>query len=211
MKYLSHLALVSALLFTTSAQAKIVCWTNNEGIRECGNAVPPEYAQTETRTLNRRGMVTEVQERAKTPSEIAAEQAREAEEKRRLEEEEKQREAKLRYDRVLLSTYLTEEDIINSRNRKSNLFDASIEVTQVTINKLQEKLDEDQKQAEKLKKKGKEPTARLQQDITSLQQQIEEKKRFIKKKEQEKQELHQQYEAELTRFRELKGGTTKAP
>ena len=204
-----YLALIGALLFATTAQAKIVCWTNNEGIRECGNAVPPEYAQKETRTLNKRGMITDVQQRAKTPEELAAEEARETKEKLRLEEEERQRETKQRHDRMLLSTYLTEEDIISSRDRKSNLFDASIEVTQVTINKLQEKLDEDLKQAEKFTKRGKEPGERLQQDIEMLKQQIAEKNSYIQKKEQEKRELHQQYDADIKRFRELKGISAK--
>ncbi len=204
---LSSLVLAGALLLATSAHAKIVCWTNNEGIRECGNAVPPEYAQKEVRTFNQRGMVMEVQERAKTAEEVKAEKAREAEEKRIAEEQEKSRNEQLRYDRVLLSTYLTEEDIIRSRERKSNLYEASIEVTRSTIEKLQAKLDEDNKRVAQLEKKGKKPPERVLQDITTLQQQIEEKQRFIDKKELEKQELHKQYDADLKRFRELKANS----
>ena len=28
-----------------SVQARMKCWTNNEGVKECGDTVPPEYTQ----------------------------------------------------------------------------------------------------------------------------------------------------------------------
>ena len=59
-----------ALLLPFHAHA-FKCWTNNEGVRECGNVVPPEYAQQKTRTINERGITTEVKERAKTKEELA--------------------------------------------------------------------------------------------------------------------------------------------
>ena len=39
------LAAVALLALPPMAGAGIKCWTNNDGVRECGNAVPPEYAQ----------------------------------------------------------------------------------------------------------------------------------------------------------------------
>jgi hypothetical protein len=204
-KSLLALLLVTPLLLTSnSAVAKIVCWTNDEGIRECGNAVPPEYAQKEVRTIDKRGMTTEIKERARTPEEIAAEQARLAEEKRLAAEEEERRKAQENYDRVLLSTYLSEEDIIRSRDRQSASFDATIEITRITIDKLNEKLQAEKKKAANYERKGKKLPKRMQQDIDSLQQQIDAKNNFIQSKEEEKRKLHEKYEADMARFRELK-------
>lgn len=204
-KNLLPLLLVTPLLLTShSAVAKIVCWTNNEGIRECGNAVPPEYSQKEVRTINERGMTTEIKDRAKTTEEIAAEQARLAEEKRRADEEEERRKVQENYDRVLLSTYLSEDDIIRSRDRKSAAFDATIEITRITIDKLNEKLQEEKKKAANFERQGKKLPERTQQDIDSLQEQIDAKNSFIHSKEEEKRKLHEKYEADLVRFRELK-------
>jgi hypothetical protein len=31
--------------FSLTADAAIKCWTNKEGVKECGDTVPPEYAQ----------------------------------------------------------------------------------------------------------------------------------------------------------------------
>jgi hypothetical protein len=201
---LALLLLPPLLLISYNAAAKIVCWTNDEGIRECGNAVPPEYAQKEVRTINERGRTTEVKERAKTPEELAAEQARLAEEKRLAEEEEERNKAQENYDRVLLSTYLSEEDIIRSRNRQSASFDATIEITRITIDKLNEKLQAEKKKAANYERQGKELSERMQQDIDTLQEQIDAKNNFIQSKEEEKRKLHQQYEADMDRFRELK-------
>lgn len=201
--YLACLA-TTLLLLSSAADAKIVCWTNSEGIRECGNTVPPEYAQKERRTINERGMTTDVQERAKTAEEIAAEKARLAEEERIKREEEERQRKQDSYDRVLLSTYLTEEDIIRSRDRQSASFDATIEVTRITIDKLDEKLTEEKKKAANYERNGKPLPERLQQDIASLQEQIDAKNRFIAAKEAEKKKLHEKYEADMARFRELK-------
>ncbi len=208
-KSLLAISLIAPLLLSSSAYAKIVCWTNSDNIRECGNAVPPEYAQKKTETLNKRGMTTEVNERAKTPEEIAAEKVRLAEEQRLIDEEAQREKDRRTYDRVLLSTYLTESDIIRSRDRQTTSIDASIEVTNITIDKLNEKLVEEKKKAANYERAGKPLPERMQQDISSLQEQIDGKNRFIETKKAEKQKLYDKYQAEIIRFRELKADGVK--
>ena len=61
----------SGMLLSTSVQARLKCWTNSEGVRECGNAVPPEYAQQGHQELDKSGMVKKETERAKTDEELA--------------------------------------------------------------------------------------------------------------------------------------------
>ncbi len=208
-KSLLAISLIAPLLLSSSAYAKIVCWTNSDNIRECGNAVPPEYAQKKTETLNKRGMTTEVNERAKTPEEIAAEKVRLAEEQRLIDEEAQREKDRRTYDRVLLSTYLTESDIIRSRDRQTTSIDASIEVTNITIDKLNEKLVEEKKKAANYERAGKPMPERMEQDISSLQEQIDGKNRFIETKKAEKQKLYDKYQAEIIRFRELKADGVK--
>lgn len=211
LKGLLALGLLGPLLLSTNAYAKIVCWTNSDNIRECGNAVPPEYAQKKSQTLNEQGRTTEVKARAKTADEIAAKKALLAAEKahfaetQRLTKEAAQREQVQRnYDQVLLSTYLTEKDIVNSRDRQTASINASIEITNITIGKLKEKLAAEKKKAANYERKGKALTKRMQQDISSLQGQIDAKNTFIQSKEDEKRKLHTKYNADTARFRELK-------
>jgi hypothetical protein len=203
-RHLLTLALAGTLLLAGTAQAKIVCWTNSDGVRECGNAVPPEYAQQETRTLDNRGITTEIKERARTPEELAAERTRRAEEERLAAEEEKRHQAQEAHDQVLLSTYLNEEDILRSRERQSSAINATIEVTRAAVGKLQEKLNDERKRAASFERQGRPLPERLQEDIDSLQEQIDAKNSYTLLKEQEKSLLHEKYEADMVRFRELK-------
>lgn len=209
LKQLLMLSLAGTVLYGSSAHAKIVCWTNSDGIRECGNALPPEYAQKESRTINEQGMTTEIKERAKTPQEIAEEQARLAEEQRLQAAEEERRQARENYDQVLLSTYLSEEDITRARDRQGATIDGSIEVSQITIGKLQEKLDEAKKKAANFERQGKPLPEAMQEDINSLQAQIDDKNRYIETKQAEKLKLYEKFEAQMIRFRELKANGAK--
>jgi hypothetical protein len=194
----------ASLALPLSAQAAFKCWTNKDGVRECGNAVPPEYAQKQSETINERGITVDVQERAKTKEELEQARKQEEEEKRLQEEEEKRRKQQEAYDRVLLSTFLSEKEILESRDRKIASIDASIELTRITIDKLNKDLKRERKRAANLERKGKKIPDGMQSDIDSLQRQIDNKQSYIKSKEQEKDELRQKYAKDMERFRELK-------
>lgn len=134
MKKLCSILMTSAvLLYAQSGVAAIKCWTNNEGYRECGNIVPPEYAQKETRTLNKRGLTTEIKQRAKSREEILQERQERSEREQAETEAKQKREVQAASDRVLLSTFLTPEDIIAARDRKIAVFDGYLELSQITM------------------------------------------------------------------------------
>lgn len=199
------------LLLSAPGYAGIKCWTNHDGIRECGNEVPAEYAQGRTETVNKRGMTTAVEERAKTAAEVAEEQRKASLEKGAAPppEDPAKVKAQAAYDRMLLASYLTEEDIAAARNRKLSAIDASIELTKVTVGKLEEKLTKEEQKAEARQKGGKALSADEQNDLDSLKKQIADKQRFIEVKRQERDATNSEYDGYLQRFRELKA--PKAP
>lgn len=200
-----------ALTLPLTSVAGIKCWTNRDGVRECGNMVPPEYAQQESETINDQGITTEVKERAPTKEELEERRRQQEAEAKRLEEQKRQQELEAQrrkeqaaYDRMLLSTFLTEKDVADSRDRKISAIDATIELTRATIDKLQGNLDEEKAHAASFERQGKPIPERNQKDIDSLQKQINDKTSYINSKEREKQEIIDKYEADLERFRELK-------
>ena len=140
--HLLALALGLAMVAPTTTLAAIKCWTNKDGVRECGNVVPPEYSQQETRTLNDRGITVDVKARAKTPEEIAAEKEKQAAEAARAAEEKRKNEEQAAYDQMLLATFTTEQDLIASRDRKLSAIDATIEITHPSIENLHRKLED---------------------------------------------------------------------
>lgn len=199
------LLLALTVMLPGSAFGAIKCWTNKEGVRECGNVVPPEYAQQETRTVNERGITVEVKERAKTAEELEAERAAKEAEERRLAEEKKRQQEQASYDNMLLSTFTTEQELVASRDRATGAIDATIEITGATINALNHKQDDFKKRAAALERGGNPLPAELKEDMASLDKQIQEKKDYIEYKKQEKQQLLQKYDMDLKRYRELKG------
>ena len=184
--------------------AGIKCWTNKDGVRECGNAVPPEYAQQGHEELNRRGMVIKEQERAKTREELAAEAA----ERERIENEKAERLRALREkanrDRVLLDTFTTEEDLLLARDGKLGALDARIQHTRQVVEKLHDNLASLKRAAANAELSGGQVSDKMHDDIQRVKRQIRENQGFIEQRRQEKQELTAQFQADLERYRQLK-------
>ena len=44
-----------ACLISFNADARFKCWTNSDGVKECGQNVPPEYAQQGHEEVNSLG------------------------------------------------------------------------------------------------------------------------------------------------------------
>ncbi|HEY0634266.1 MAG TPA: hypothetical protein VGE00_02700 [Gammaproteobacteria bacterium] len=213
---LHRLFIATALILTLSAPAfaaskgsSFKCWTNKEGVRECGNEVPPEYAQGQTSTVNSKGITTKVDARAKTAAEVEQEQRQKEEAATRAAEEKRKHDKQAAYDRVLLDSYLKEEEIVAARDRKLSAIDASVELTNSTIAKLEQKLKKEEQLAENQKKAGKQPGAADSNDLESLKKQIDSRKAYVTTRQEERKAIETEYEAYLNRFRELKAA--KAP
>lgn len=206
-----HSSLLLLLGVATAAlplpsEAAIKCWTNRDGIRECGNSIPPEYSQKESKTINEQGIVTEVKRGALTPEELAAEQrkvAAEAEQKAEAERRQSQQEA---YDRMLMATYLTEEDILKAKNRNIGVVDGYIDSALYTIEKLQQNLDLATREAANLERQGKSVNENLLKKIESIRLEMANREEYVVGKRQERDEISRKYEAEMQRFRQLKSG-----
>ena len=197
------------LLFASPATmaGSIKCWTNKDGVRECGAVVPPEYSQQRVEVMNQRGIVVEVKEAAKTKEQLA-EEARLA----KLKEEElrRQEEARLR-DTILLQSFTTERDLKISYDGKIAVNRDIIDITNTGTRTLNENLENTRTKAANYERAGEKPPESVLEEINSLKRQIKDNDEFIARKEEEIKVLKQQYEADLKRFRELKGITpTKA-
>ena len=183
------------------ADAAIKCWTNHEGVRECGNAVPPEFAQKGHETLNKRGLTTDKREAAKTLEELEAERAAAAAERERAEEDIKRRQA----DRVLLDTFASEDDLVLTRDGQIAHLDSQIRLVESHIEKLRSNLDKMVDRAADMERQGKKPSEDMVKNIDSVRAQIEENEAFITDKRAEQEDIRARFAADIERFRELKG------
>lgn len=210
MSYLRFLGLPLAMLMLASSPveaAKIKCWTNKDGIRECGNVVPPEYAQQGHEELNSQGVTVETVERAKTPEELAEEQRLEAikaeQERLRIEQENR--------DRVLLHTFSSTDEITMARDGKITAIATEIRLTTKSMTNTQERLDSMRKQAANLERSGKPVPEKLSSDIKAAESQVTEYQTFIDGREKEKTRITEQFEQDMLRYKQLKSGEAPWP
>lgn len=187
------------------ASAGFKCWTNKDGIRECGNVVPPEYAQQSHSEISETGITLNKTSRAKTDEELKAERAEQARLAAIKAEEDRKKREKAAHDRVLLSTFTTEEDLLLARNGQLANIDTRISHTERVLSQLEASLEELRAEAATMERGGKGITPELMQKIAKVQQQIKGSHAFIDERRRYKAELTAQFEADLLRYRELKG------
>lgn len=183
----------------SSVAATYKCWTNDEGVRECGQTVPPEYSQQRIEVLNDRGIVIRVEEPAKTPEQLEAEKR--AEEQRKLEEQRKAEQR--RRDRVLLNTFTTERDLRLYYQDKITAIQSLINIIRSNKDSLGEKLNELQKRAANMERRGEKLSDNLLQEMEQVKRQIKNNNDQIKEKQQELNDINKRFEKELDRFQEL--------
>ena len=192
---------LSGLTLSGTAQARMKCWTNNEGVKECGNKIPPEYAQQEHQELGKGGLVREKTQRAKSDEELA--------EARRLEKEQAEQ-AKLvaekkKQDQILLATFSNVSDIERARDERVTALEATIKLTQARNDKIQLDLDKRIQTAANAERSGKAPPEALLEDIDSLKRQISNNDKFIEGKRAEQEQIKTEHANDIAHFKKLKG------
>lgn len=201
-----HLYPVLLLCLYTSHEAyaeEFKCWTNDSGVLECGNVVPPEFVSQGYEVRNEHADVVSKQAREMSPEE----RNRLLQEEQRRIEEEQQAKAQAEEDKRLLDLYPTERDITGARDLKVGRINKSIEITQKDLDSRKQRLAKLQEQAERAAKRtdkvSQENLKTFQAHIDSLQTQIETIQVSIEGKLKEKYEIEEEAEQTLAKYREI--------
>ncbi len=192
------LALFGALISPVS-QAEIKCWTNAEAVRECGDTVPPEFAQGGHRVLSTQGVELSTQQRAKTQAELD-EERRVAEQQR---EAERRREESARTDRVLLDAYSSEDDLLLARDGKLVVLDGQIKWAEGLVEKLRADIANFTRVVAEAERKSQPVPEKTAAEIETLTQEIKKNQALMISKQEEKKAAIRQFERDLQRYRTL--------
>ena len=133
------------LLAAAGSAQQIRKWVDKDGVVHYGDRVPPEYADRDRQILNEQAVTVGFEE-----GEITEEER--AEFARIAAEEERRRLAAAdiaRRDRMLLDTYLTVTDIEELRDRRIELLESQIKVTEQYLNNLRKHLRTLEREAER--------------------------------------------------------------
>ena len=191
--------ILSVLILASNANARMKCWTNSDGIKECGDKVPPEYTQQGYQELGKGGIIREEKGRVKTKEELQKEKIT-ADAKARKQKEIKSKKAQ---DKMLLETYTSIDEIKIAQKQKIEAIESTIKVVKKRIIKLQYSLD-DELDENSIDKQidGKEEKIG---NAELLKKQISENKSYIKNRIGEKEKIKEIYSKYIARFKELKG------
>ena len=187
------------MILANHVSARMKCWTNSEGIKECGDKIPPEYTQQGYQELSKGGIVIEEKERIKTKEEL--EKAKK--EAEIIAREEKKEQKKKANDKMLLETFTSIKEIETARDQKIEAIESTIKITQKRIIKLQYLLDDELNQ-NSLDKQIDGEDEKFN-NAESLKEQISDNKKFIKNKIDEKEKIKKTYMEYISRFKKLKG------
>jgi len=206
-KFVIFSSLVFLVMLLPAQAAGIKKWVDENGVTHYGPYVPPQYRDREHDVLNKRGILIEHQERAKTPEEIERDKAEQAlrNETAKLKEEQDAR------DRILLNLYRNEDDLVMARDGKLAQIDGQIRLKYAEIRRYKKRLSEFQTVAASAERGGKQLTKTHLSNLQSTQRSIEKSYATILGKEDEKLSTVEKYNFDLERFRHLRKHATRAP
>lgn len=199
-----------ALPSTGSAQSqtpRMFKFTDENGNIQYVDKIPPEHANRDRDVLNQHGVHIGFEEGEITEEERAVQAQREAV----AEAERQKRDDIARHDRMLLETYLSVSDIEDLRNRRLELLESQIKLTEVYLGNLRKKLVTLQAEAANFKPYTTQPDApqipqNLALDISRTTGSIALYEQTLARTRSDQAALRNSFDEDIERFRELKGG-----
>jgi hypothetical protein len=200
-----HLSLAALALCTSTiaiaaqgSDKPLYKWTDEKGVIHYGDSIPPQYAKQDRRVLNRQAVEVGLLEGEKTDAERAAEAA-----KQRAANDARHR------DRVLVTSYVSVEQIEQTRDQRLDLLEGQVRVTSQYLETLEGRLKDLQTQALFFKPYNSNGSAQampdhLAQDLVLVVRDIRTQERSLAGKRAEQDALRAQFQADIDRYRALK-------
>jgi chromosome segregation ATPase len=200
------LVLIVPTLPAAETKQKYQCWTNEDGVTECGNYVPPEYSQGGFKVFNDKGLEVKAVDRAPTPEELA--------QLEQQKEEERQRQEQAKKDRALLALFSTERDIEMARTAMLNTIDGQINGTETVLAGYKANLADLEKSYEKSQDNPSVSASQLQTiqtNIDNAKRRIKDTEETLQKRRTERQKVQEEYDIYTQRFRDImkRGGVPR--
>ncbi len=182
-------------------------WTDDKGVVHYGDSVPPEYAKTDRDVLNNQGVSVGFEQGELTPEQRAAKERAAAD----AEQARVKREETARRDKMLLETYISVSDIEDLRNRRLELLESKIKVTELYLANLRKRLVSLQDEASAYKpyttREGAPPIPEnLALDISRTAGSINLYEQTLSHTRADQETVRSAFDNDIRRFKELKGG-----
>jgi len=189
MKTTRLLLLICLIQNPIFSKATIKCWHNENGIRECGDRIPPKYAQGPSEEFSDSGVLLKRNSKAKELNQIDQDQ-RKANQKKA--------------DKLLLNMFSNVNEINAARDKKINQIDQEIKLIETRLRKLVENQNKIEAVMNNSSAINKERAKRLNNDMLSTKRQILQSNQFIEEKKAERKLILDKYAKDSKRFIKLR-------
>ena len=191
--------IVASLLFAPMVEAKLYKWVDENGQVHYTDKVPTQYLKKQREELNEQGTIVKNVDRAPTEEEMAEQRLKEKERK----EKEKQLQEQQRRDRILTDTYTTERDLLAARDARLEAIDSQINLAESIVKDSTNKVEMTEKLIAQLKAQGKQVPEATYTKLERERMQLKTQRGVAEKNRQRRQNVVEQFDGYIKRFREL--------
>ena len=193
------LLIIGLWLSSSAGAAQFYKWVDEQGRVHYSDAVPPDAAGQQREVKSSSGETVQTIEPPPTREQLDAKQ-REHETAQRAE---RRRRAQSEYDRTLLLTFSSAQEIRAAREDRLRAISAQIELSRKRLEKLQSRLQVQRRKAVRIERTGRGDPTTVYAQIAQLQGHIDENEAFIERKRAEQEQTRQDFDRHLSRYREL--------
>jgi len=191
---------ISAAIWSGMATAEYYRWKDDTGGTQYGDQVPADDASHGRIKVDEvSGKIVEEVPAARTPEE----QKRWEEEQRQAKLEQQRKAEQEAYDRVLLATFNSAQEIIDVRDERINLIEQSIVMSQSRLSKQEGELAKLDASRNRFIDRDMEPPEWIDQTEMKVLARIAGIEQYITDKGLEKERLRRQFGQDLKRYKEL--------
>ena len=186
------------------SKGKIICWEDKSGkVVGCGDKVPPEFEESATKELDRRGVTRKTTDTAEEQAKRAAQDEAQAKQK---EEEKKRLAEQKRQDSALLNTYANEKEIDQRRDREVQVVQLQITQLQMLHTNAETRQNDAKSRIDTAAKAKKPPSDFLKDEAAHAAADMAKLEQSIASKNKEIEDIRARYAQTKQRFMDLRGG-----
>lgn len=191
--------LISTVMWSGFASAEYFRWKDKNGDTQYGDQVPAEEVDNGRIRVNEGGQIVEQISPARSPEE----QKRYDEQQRIAKIERQRKEEQESYDRVLLATFNSPEEIIEVRDERISLIEQSIKLSRERLRKQQKELVKLNDSRNRFIDRDMEPPKWIDNNELKVLSRIAGIEEYISDKGLEKERLRKRFGEDLMRYKEL--------
>lgn len=186
---------------SVGAQSKMYKWTDENGVIHYGDHVPAQHVKSRAEVLNSQGVTVDVIAAQKTSKDLAEEIRLRNLEQERLAAES----ARRAYDRGLLDSYTSIDDILAIRKRRLDAVDGQIIFTTHHIGQMKNRIASIEAEIERATGGNRKVPQRLAGELADARTSLEEHKANLEAHYLDQARIRIKYAEDIERFKVLRG------